>query len=201
MLETYEYSLTPSQEAVVVPCLTDVPLPMELDMRNSEEVIKFLRALIFEEAARGKGYRGAFLFGSLSRRDAHNGSDIDLIHVVDSDYTRANTIRARLSYIFWDLYGIPTSPDYRPYVWLDEALSFDNYSDRETPLTLLGQESVIMVRDERLRGEITRSLCLGVLPPFSENREEKLHADRILPPKKLNMDWLLTGVNPRVRLW
>lgn len=202
MLEAYEYSLNPSQETVVVPCLTDVPLPMELDMRNSEEVIDLLQALLFEEASRGKGYYGAFLLGSLSRGTAHNGSDIDLIHVVERYWEQANAIRRRLHFIFGELYGVQV--DWRGFgtcVGLEETLSFDRYSDRDSSLQLLGKETVTMIKDERMREEIVRGVSLDVLPAFSEQRTSKLRAVKTSPPKKLNMGSLSVGVSPWVRLW
>lgn len=198
----YRYPQTPDEQSVIVQYLTDVPLPMELDMRNSEEVIDLLQALVFEEASRGKGYYGAFLLGSLSRGTAHNGSDIDLIHIVERYWEQANAIRRRLHFIFGELYKVQV--DWRGYgtcVGLEETLSFDRYSDRDSSLQLLGKETVTMIGDERMREEVMMGLSLNVLPAFSEQREGKLRVDRTSPPKRLNMDPLLVGVPPWIRLW
>ena len=202
MTEEYRYPQTPDNRSVIVQCVTDVPLPKELDMRNAPEVIGFLQSLLFEEASRGKGYYGAFLLGSLSRGTAHNGSDIDLIHVVERYWEQANAISRRLHYIFGELYEVQV--DWRGYgtcVGLEETLSFDRYSDRDSSLQLLGKETVTMIKDERMHEEIMRGLNLNVLPAFSEQRMDKLHVDRTFPPKRLNMDSLSVGVPPWVRLW
>lgn len=88
--------------------LTSVDLPPVLDLRDSQGTVSLLKSLLVEEQGIEPKYLGAFLFGSVARGTAKNGSDIDLFHVYDGFPKKFKAVEARLGAIF-GLYGIETT--------------------------------------------------------------------------------------------
>lgn len=110
-------------EKVVVPdlsYLTNVDLPPVLDLRDTRGVVSFLEPLLSEQKIRDPKYLGAFLFGSVARETATNGSDIDLLHVYNGNQGMLGVVEVRLDAVL-GLYGVKAT-QLRKTIALEEVL-------------------------------------------------------------------------------
>lgn len=179
---TERRNLYEEPKLVVIERLTGVPLPFTLDMREHDGVIGLLSALIEEEAKSNQNYYGAIIYGSLSRGRAHNGSDIDIFHIVENDWSQSMPIRNRLDTVL-RLYK-------PPYVTCPHP-TFDSLTIKASQLRdaeenareleelklhrglFLDRDSIVVVPDEEMKERVLRLLDFKDKKPFRGKRPFK----------------------------
>lgn len=168
--------------------LTSVALPEIVDLRDRDPTVSLLQLLIEEEIGRNTKYKGAFLHGSLSRNEAKNESDVDLLHVIADEYDIALwPIRYRLMVIFKEFYGI-TIDDARHILKVSDLkgrnLSFVLAQNCEE----LDRDSIAMIEDKSLIEEIEKLTGLRDKPPYIGDRPHKTQSRETNPHCLLHAD-------------
>ena len=134
--------------------LTHVELPDALDLQDQHSVRSILGSLVLEEMSINPEYRGMFVYGSIAHGEANNGSDIDGVHVVNTEdivkaEEYAQPMQSRLGAVLEYCYRI-TVNDKRTVINLrGSPLTIRHSSrefDRQTITLGLSDEEIEVVR-------------------------------------------------------
>lgn len=163
-----------AEDTIYVPdisYLTNAALPPMVDLRDFQGTISLLKTLLSEQSGIEPGYLGTFLFGSVARGEATNGSDIDLLHIYNGFQKKFKGVEARLGAIL-DLYGIK-STQLRETVFLEESRK--NYGIYLRGEYLFDKYSIPLLLDPDIVELIQKTTGYHTRDPFSD-RPEKIPA-------------------------
>ncbi|MCL4353915.1 nucleotidyltransferase domain-containing protein [Patescibacteria group bacterium] len=163
-----------AEDTIYVPdisYLTNAALPPMVDLRDFQGTISLLKTLLSEQSGIEPGYLGTFLFGSVARGKATNGSDIDLLHIYNGFQKKFKGVEGRLEAIL-GLYGIK-STQLRETIFLEEGRK--NYGIYLRGEYLFDKYSVPLLLDPDIVELIQKTTGYHTRDPFSD-RPEKIPA-------------------------